>query len=118
MRRHSTFLAAVLGTLLLAVPLQSQAFFGFFGGGFSFGTGWGGWGGPGWWGPGWWGHNYWGGPGYFWHRPYYHYRPWHWRHFYRPYLWNYYGYGPFLPYVQPPVLTTPAAPAAAEPKEK
>ena len=54
MRRHSIALAALFGTLLMLVPLQSQAFFGFFGGGFSFGTGWSGWGGPGWWGPGWW----------------------------------------------------------------
>ena len=64
MRRHSIALAALFGTLLMLVPLQSQAFFGFFGGGFSFGTGWSGWGGPGWWGPGWWGPRYWGAPRY------------------------------------------------------
>jgi hypothetical protein len=120
MRRHSIMLAALLGTVLMAVPLQSQAFFGFFGGGFSFGTGWSGWGGPGWWGPGWWGRRYWGGPRYGWHRPYYRYwrQPWRWRHYLRPYDWRYAGYGVPLPYLQPPRVTLPTAPAAAEPKEK
>jgi hypothetical protein len=112
MRRRSVLLAALLGSVLMAVPLQSQAFFGFFGGGFSFGfgTGWGGWGGPGWWGPG-----YWGGPGYGWYRPWYHYRPWHWRRWYWPHAWGYPTYSLPLPYVQlPPVM--PVTPA--EPKEK
>jgi hypothetical protein len=47
MSKRSLFAAAFLGTTPLLVPLQLQAFFGFFGGGFSFDTGWGGWGGPG-----------------------------------------------------------------------
>ena len=42
MKRHSTFATALLATLLLAVPVESQAFFGFFGGGFGFGFGGGG----------------------------------------------------------------------------
>ena len=118
MRRHSIVLAALFGTLLMLVPLQSQAFFGFFGGGFSVGTGWGGWGGPGWWGPGWWGPRYWGAPGYGWHRPFYGYRHWHRA---RPYwrAWGYPGYAVPLPYLRPPVLaTTPATPTPEEPKEK
>jgi hypothetical protein len=114
-------LAALLGTLLLAVPAQSQAFFGFFGGGFSFGFGggWGGWGGPGWWGPG-----YWGGPGYYWHRPYYWYRPYrYWRRPYfwgyrRPYFWGYPGYGLTLPYVYSPQVVLPAVQAPATRQEK
>ncbi len=118
MRRHSIVLASLFGTLLMLVPLQSQAFFGFFGGGFSFGTGWGGWGGPGWWGPGWWGPRYWGAPGYGWRRPFYGYRHWNWA---RPYwrAWGYPGYAAPLPYLRPPVVaTTPATPTPEEPKEK
>ena len=93
MKRHSVFAAALLATLLMAIPTQSQAFF------FSFGFGGGGWGGPGWWGPGY---------GY-WHRPY----RWGWR---RPYYrrWAYPSYWGYSPWVLPnyPVLTVPAAPAA------
>jgi hypothetical protein len=119
MRRHSIALAALFGTLLMLVPLQSQAFFGFFGGGFSFGTGWSGWGGPGWWGPGWWGPRYWGAPGYGWHRPFYRYRPWLWTRHYRPHRWAYLAYATPLPYLRPPALaTTPATPTPQEPKEK
>ena len=81
MKRHSTFATALLASLLLSVPVESQAFFGFFGGGFSFGFGGGlgGWGGPGWWGPG-----YWGGPG--WGYGHHWYRPYRWR--YGPYGWG------------------------------
>jgi len=119
MRRHSIALAALFGTLLMLVPLQSQAFFGFFGGGFGFGTGWSGWGGPGWWGPGWWGPRYWGAPGYGWHRPFYGYRPWLWTRHYRPHRWAYRAYATPLPYLRPPALaTTPATPTPQEPKEK
>ena len=117
MRGRKAFLTALLGTLLLAVPAQSQAFFGFFGGGFSFGFGggWGGWGGPGWWGPG-----YWGGPGYYWHRPYswrYWHRPYFWRH-YRPYLWSYPFHGLTLPYAYVPQVVVPTVQAPATSKEK
>ena len=44
MKPRSAFATALLSTVLLAAPLESQAFFG---GGFSFGGGFGGWGGPG-----------------------------------------------------------------------
>jgi hypothetical protein len=120
MRRHSVMLAALLGTLLLCIPLQSQAFFGFFGGGFSFGTGWGGWGGPGWWGPGWWGPRYWGAPGYGWHRPFYrhYYRHWGWPNYLRPYPWGYGMYGLPLPYLRLPDVAAPTATTPAEPVEK
>lgn len=118
MRRGSIVVAALFGTLLMFVPLQSQAFFGFFGGGFSFGTGWGGWGGPGWWGPGWWGPGYRGIPGYGWYRPYYRYRPWLWGRYYRPYGWRYPGYVATLPYLYPPVLTAPAAQTPSATKQK
>jgi hypothetical protein len=115
MRRHSVILAATLGTMLMLVPLQSQAFFGCFGGGFSFGTGWSGWGGPGWWGPG-----YWGAPGYAWQRPFYgyRYRPWRWQNALRPYPWGYGGYGLPLPYSRSSGVTAPTAPVPAEPAEK
>ena len=113
MKRLSSTLIAMVATLLMAVPGESQAFFGFFGGGFSFGFGGGGWGGPGWWGggPGRW------GPGY-WHRPYaYGY------HYYRPY-----GGYPFLGYpyhslIRPyyyaaPQLVVPTVKAPASAQEK
>ena len=114
MKRHSILLTALLGTLLLVIPAQSQAFFGFFGGGFSFGLGggWGGWGGPGWWGPG-----YWGGPGYYGYRPYYWRRPFY-RHYYRPYFWSYPAYGLTPPYVYGPQVTLPTVQAPATTKEK
>lgn len=124
MKRSHVFASAVLATLLLAIPAQSEAFFGFFGGGFGFGLGggtsW--WGGPGWWGPGWWDS----GPGWWGYRPWY--RPW-----YRvqPYAWH---YRPWLPYraywdwpLQPPLALPapslnpqkPAKPAAPEaPQDK
>jgi hypothetical protein len=113
MRRHPIFLAALLGTLLLALPAQSQAFFGFFGGGFSFGFG-SGWGGPGWW-----------GPGYSWYRPYSHYwyrpylwrRPYYWR-YYRPYRWGYPFVGLTLPHAYVPQVLPPAAQAPATSQEK
>ena len=77
-----TAASALAAVILAAIPAQSQAFFGFFGGGFSFGVGGGGyWGGPGWGGP----YGY--GPGYWRHRHWIH--PYH-RRFYRrwhhPYL--------------------------------
>lgn len=122
MSKRSVFAAALLGTVLLSVPLQSQAFFGFFGGGFSFGTGWGGWGGPGWWGPGsgWWSpgwyrSRYLGWPGYRWHRPYW--RQSYWRRGYRPYSWSYLGYGwqpPFSPLSAPEKPATPMSPETIE----
>lgn len=112
MKRSGVFLSAVLGTLLFAIPAQSQAFFGFFGGGFSFGFGggWSGWGGPGWWGPGYWGGpghwgwpGYWGGPGYLWHRRYAWHHPYLWGHPY-PALAPPFGY---LPQVAAPPTKTP-----------
>jgi hypothetical protein len=124
MKKRFIFATALVGTLLLAVPLQSQAFFGFFGGGFSFGfgTGWGGWGGPGWWGgpggwgPGWWGRG-WYRPGYYgWYRPY---GNWHyWRRFDGWHGWPYLGYGPPLYYPRLPLAEEPAATAPTAPKEK
>jgi len=125
MRRHSMMLAGLLGTMLLVVPLESHAFFGFFGGGFGFGigTGWGGWGGPGWggWGgPGWggWGGPGWWGPGHAWHRRWYHHYPWHWRRsFWGPH-WGYPPYALPLPYAQLPQVAAPAPAVPSEPKEK
>ncbi len=114
MKRRTAFATALLATLLLAVPVESQAFFGFFGGGFSFGGGFGGWGGPSWWGPG-----YWGGPGYYWHRPYHWRRPYYWRG-YRRFGWPYSrGYGYHYPFygLIPPITYVPqvAVPAVAAP---
>lgn len=114
MKRFHVFASALLATLLLAVPAQSQAFFGFFGGGFGFGFGGGGgwWGGPGWWGsPGWWGgYPGWGGYRY-WHRPW-HYRPYGWAYRYRYPFWG--GAYPFLPPIALPPVVTPKAAAAPE----
>jgi len=117
MKRLSSTTLALLATLLVAVPSQSHAFFGFFGGGFGFGfgTGWGsgwGWGGPGW---------GWGGP-YYWHRPWY--RPWrrypYWRRYRRFGPFGPFGYGLFDPYYYPYALTPPApevkAPESAKEK--
>ena len=121
MRRHSVFLSVLLATLLLAVPAQSQAFFGFFGGGFNFGFG-GGWGG-GWGGPGWWGSNYWGGPGYWggtgynWYRPNYLHRPYAWQ-YYRPFGWTQPYYGLTLPYAYAPPVMVPAVQAPVSAQEK
>lgn len=111
MKRLSSAALALLATLMVAVPSESQAFFGFFGGGFSFGigSGWG-WGGPGW---------GWGGPGY-WYRPWYHrygrYPYWRYRRWLRRYgPYSYYGlFAPYYP-VYPYVLTTPA-PAVKAPE--
>jgi hypothetical protein len=108
MKRLSTAALALLATLLVAIPTESQAFFGFFGGGFGFGigSGWG-WGGPGW---------GWGGP-YYWHRPWHHrWRRYpHWRHrrLFGPF--GPYGYGLFAPYYYPYALTAPA-PAVKAPE--
>lgn len=120
MRKSSVFATTLLATLLMAVPTQSHAFFGFFGGGFSFGFGggWGGWGGPwgGWGGP--WGG--WGGPGYFrhyypyryrWHRPY----AWH---YYQPYHWAYPYDGLTLPYAYVPQVAVPVVQAPATSADK
>ncbi len=96
MKRSSVFASALLATLLLIVPTQSQAFFGCFSGGFGFGFG----------------SSWWGGPGY-WHGPGYWGRPWGWRH-YRPYRWGYrywgpeFGAYPFSP-LPPPIVEPPAA---------
>jgi hypothetical protein len=122
MKKRSVLAAALLGTLLLLVPVQSQAFFGFFGGGFSFGTGWGGWGGPGWWGPGWWGPGwhrarYLGWPGYRWNRAYWR-RPYYWHRFYRPYYRPFFGYGWLPPFSPLSVTDEPAAPSAPKTIEK
>lgn len=74
MKKRTFLISAMLGTLLLTIPMQSQAFFCGFGGGFSFGGG--GWGYPYYSGyyPGYWGHGI-----YPYHRyggyPYYTYRP-------------------------------------------
>ncbi len=119
MRRHSVFVTALLATLLVAVPAQSHAFFGFFGGGFNFGFGggWGGgWGGPwgGWGGPGWGG---WGGPSYLWHRPYGWHRPYAW-HYYQPYQWAYPYQGLTLPYPYVPQVTVPTVQAPETSSEK
>jgi hypothetical protein len=111
MIRLSKLVAALVVTLGLFAPSQANAFFGFFGGGFSFGFGGGGsWWGPGygygpWWGPGY-GYGSWWGPGYRHHwggGPYYGYRSW-----WGPGYWQ----GPFLayPYWGPP--TVPYLPAA------
>lgn len=123
MKRRTAFTTALLTTLLMAVPIESHAFFGFFGGGFNFGFGggFGGWGGPGWWGPGygWGGPGYWGGygyPGRYWHRPYY----WHRYRPFGPYGWGYrysyplYGLTPpvtYVPQVVAPAVTAPATSA-------
>jgi hypothetical protein len=112
MKRSQIVVLSILATLLLAIPVRSQACFGFFGGGFGFGFGgdWGGWGGPGWWGPGYWGGypGYWGGPGY-WQPPY----AWH-----RLSAWGYPGYGLGMPYVYAPPSATPAPKAPAAPSAK
>jgi hypothetical protein len=100
MRRN--LLLALLTTVLLGLPGQSQAFFGCFGGGFSFGFGggWGGWGGPGW------GYSPWYGA----YRGYpYGYRRW-WHRY--PGLWEPY------PWYAPPLLTVPGAEAPAAAAEK
>ena len=117
MKRLSTAALALLATLLFAVPSESEAFFGFFGGGFGFGfgSGWG-WGGPGW---------GWGGPGY-WHRPYYYrygrypyrrYRRWH-----RPFGRYSYGglFAPYYPFAltAPALAPTPAVETPESAKEK
>jgi hypothetical protein len=116
MSKRSVFAAALLGTILLVVPLQSQAFFGFFGGGFSFGTGWSGWGGPGWWGPGWYRPGYFGGPRYGWGRPFWGRR--YWSPVYRPVAWPYLGYGWPSLVPAPSIADRPAAPTAPETIEK
>lgn len=113
MKRLSSGILAFLATLMLTVPTDSEAFFGFFGGGFSFGfgSGWG-WGGPGW---------GWGGPGY-WYQPWRHsywgypyYRRFH--RWYRPYG-LYRNYGLFAPYAYPPALIAPTIVSPETPKEK
>ena len=109
MKKLCTAASAFLAVLLMAIPAQSQAFFGFFGGGFSFGFGGGGWGGPGYWGP-YWRRGYWG-------NPYYRYGRWR-----RPYFANrfwgmpYYGY-PYFHHL-PVVATVPAATPVKAPEVK
>lgn len=80
-RVYSVLGALLVATFLWMIPMQSQACFGVFSGGFGFGFGGGGWGHPGWgyrgypsdWGgyPGYWGGYY---PG--WHQPY-RWNAWH-----------------------------------------
>jgi hypothetical protein len=80
MKRKTVFTGALLGALLLAVPLQSNAFFFSFGSGFGFGG---------------WGYPYYGGyyPGY-WGYPYYAgYYPGHWGYAGYPYYAGYPVYG-------------------------
>ena len=115
MKRLPVFASALLATALVALPAPSQAFFGFFGGGFSFGGGTGWWGGPGWWGggPGWWG----GGPGWWgprhWSRSWRYHRPYAWYgRYWRPYFAPPVVWGP--PMIAPPPLAAPAEPAAPE----
>ena len=118
MKRSHVLVSSALAALLLLIPAQSQAFFGFFGGGFGFGFGggWSGWGGPGWWGPGYWGYpGYWGRHAY-WHRPYRFWRhPYSW-HRYR--YWGYPLYGLGLPFVYTPPVAVPAPTAPEGAKEK
>lgn len=109
MKKLCTAAAALSAVVLMAIPAQSQAFFGSFGGGFSFGFGGGGWGGPGWWGPG---YGY-GGPGYwrggYWGHPYNRYNRWRHPYFaYRGWGQPYYGY-PYFHHL-PVVATMPAVP--------
>ena len=74
MKKRAILISAMLGTMLLAIPVQSQAFFCGFGSGFSFGFG--GWGYPYYAGyhPGNWGYGGYPYSGYGGH-PYYAYRP-------------------------------------------
>ncbi len=110
MRKPAPWISALFGALLLAIPVQSKAFFGFFDWGFGFsfgfGGGWHGWGGPGWWGPG-----YWVNP---WYDPWY--GPYYWPP-YAPYLWGY-PYGLIPPYAYVPPLWLPQLSAPATTKEK
>ena len=96
MKKQTAFTGAILGTLLMAAPLQSEAFFFGFGGGFSFGIGG-------------WGH------------PYYGYYPGYWR---RPYYGGFYpgyrGFGAYpyyagLPYGLRPLYTIASYPFYAYP---
>ncbi len=105
MKRLSSGVLALLATLLLAIPADSQAFFGFFGGGFSFGFG-GGWGGN-WWGPGYW-HNPWY---YNWYRPYWAY-PYGYGYGHYPY------YGLYSPYIYPYAVTVPTVTVPETSKSK
>jgi len=121
MKRRSALATALVSTLLLSVPLESEAFFGFFGGGFSFGFGggFGGWGGPGWWGPSYWGGpGYWGYPGYYWYRPYYWHRYGPFGPYYGGYRYSYpyYGLIPPVAYVPQVVIPTVRVPATSEEK--
>lgn len=119
MNRHAV-LVGLSASALLVLPAQSQAFFGFFGGGFSFGFGggFGGWGGPGWWGGlGWWGPGYGYGYGYGygpyawgWHRPWY-----YWAY---PYAGYPYGLGLTHYSVYVPQVLIPTMPAPARTQEK
>jgi len=95
MKKRSVIISSILGTILMAIPMQSQAFFCGFGGGFSFGGG--GWGYPYYAGyyPGNWGY---GGYPYYGHSNY---------------GYPYYGYG-YAPVYSYPVAT--ALPAASAPK--
>ena len=93
MKKRLVIISAMLGAILLAIPMQSHAFFFGFGGGFSFGGG--GWGYPYYTGyyPGYWGYG-----GY----PYYGYGS---------YPYHAYGYYPIYSY---PVAAT--LPEASVPK--
>lgn len=99
-KRLSTGALALLATLLLAIPMESQAFFGFFGFSFGFGGGWGG----NWWGPGYW------------------YRPWYHRYWGYPYWYRGYGHYPYAGlypfYSYPYTLAVPAVTVPETPKSK
>jgi hypothetical protein len=106
MKKRAVLVSAMLGTLLLAIPVQSQAFFCGFGGGFGFGFGGGGWGYP-----------YYAGyyPGYRGYGGYPYYAGYH-----RGYLgyggYPHYAYRPYSLYSYPVVAAQPlvSAPAVAE----
>ena len=112
MNKLYTAAVALSAVILAALPAQSHAFFGFFGGGFSFGVGGGyhGYGGPGWWGPGYWHRRHWG-------HPYYRYRRWHHPYFaHRFWGLPHYGY-PYFHHL-PVVATVPVAPTVKAPEVK
>ena len=99
MKKRTLLVSAILGTLLLATPLQSQAFFCGFGGGFSFGGGG-------------WGYPYYGGyhPRYGGYGGYPYYAGYH-----RGYLgyggYPHYAYRPYSLYSYPLIASQPMAPA-------
>ena len=111
MKKRSVVISAMLGAILLAIPMQSQAFFCGFGGGFGFGFGGGGWGYPRYGGyyPGGWGYGGYGG-GY----PYGGYGGYAGYSGYGGYGgYPYYAYGHYPMYGYPVAAALPAASAPA-----